>query len=217
MTLHDELIEQLGEPGLDEVAGMLGTDPTQARDVVRAVTGIIVGGLARNAQHPDGAEALRAALEDHVDADPFNGDVASLTRDGHSILAHVLGGQGTEQAAAGLARLVGIDTGAVMKLLPLIAPMVMFLLADRAARLDMDARDVAGLLDRERTAVSGGLGEALDGLLANIFGSAVPGWPYVGRELAADRSYGAHGELEPGPSGEADPGEPAPGRSNPDW
>ncbi|WP_170223086.1 DUF937 domain-containing protein [Nonomuraea turkmeniaca] len=221
MTLHDELLEQLGEPGVEQVAGMLGTDPDQARDVVQAVTGIIVGGLARNAQHPDGAEALRAALEDHVDADPFNGDVASLTRDGHSILGHVLGGQGTEQAAAGLARLAGIDTGAVMKLLPLIAPMVMFLLADRAERHDMDAKAVADDLDRERTAVPGR--EALDGLLANIFGSAVPGWPYVGRELAADGShgsygsYGSYGELEPGPSGEWEQGESAPGRSNSDW
>ncbi|MGP3958981.1 DUF937 domain-containing protein [Nonomuraea sp. 3N208] len=217
MTLHDELLEQLGEPGLQQVAVMLGTDPAHARDVVQAVTAIIVGGLARNAQHPDGADALRGALEDHVDADPFNGDVASLTRDGHSILGHVLGGQGTEQAAGGLARLAGIDTGAVMKLLPLIAPMVMFLLADRAARHDMDARDVADDLERERAAVPGGLGEALDGLLANILGSALPGWPYVGRELAADMSHGAYGELEPGPSGEPEQGDPTTGRSNPDW
>ncbi|MGP3912240.1 DUF937 domain-containing protein [Nonomuraea sp. 10N515B] len=217
MTLHDELLEQLGEPGVEQVAGMLGTGPAQARDVVQAVSGIIVGGLARNAQHPDGAEALRGALEDHVDADPFNGDVASLTRDGHGILGHVLGGQGTEQAAAGLARLAGIDTGAVMKLLPLIAPMVMFLLADRAARHDMDARDVARELEREREAVPGGLGEALDGLLSNIFGSAVPGWPYVGRELATDMSYGAYGELEPGPSREPEQGHSTPGRSNSDW
>ncbi|WP_171074571.1 DUF937 domain-containing protein [Nonomuraea basaltis] len=174
MTLHDELLDQLGEPGLEQVAGMLGTDTAKARDVVQAVTGLIVGGLARTARHPDAADALRGALEDHVDADPFNGDVASLIRDGHSILGHVLGGQGTEQAAVALARLTGIDTAAVMKLMPLIAPMVMFLLADRADRHDMDAGDVAADLDRERVAVPGGLAETLEELLAGIFGGAMP-------------------------------------------
>ncbi|WP_188195796.1 DUF937 domain-containing protein [Nonomuraea sp. SYSU D8015] len=185
MTLQDELLDRLGEPGVEQVAGMLGADPARARDVVRSMTGVIVGGLARNTQHPDGAEALRSALEDHVDADPFNGDVASLTRDGHSILGHVLGGQGTEQAAAWLARHAGVDTGAVMKLLPLIAPMVMSLLADRAAALDMDARDVADDLVREGAAVPDELSEPLDRLLTSIFGGAVPPlgglWPGGGR------------------------------------
>jgi hypothetical protein len=197
VALQDELLEQLGDPGLEQVAGMLGTDTARARDVVQAVTGVIVGGLARNAEHPDGADALRGALEDHVDADPFNGDVASLTRDGHSILGHVLGGQGTEQAAAVLAKLAGIDTGATIKLLPLIAPMVMSLLADRAARHDMDARDVAVELARERSEVPPELAAVLDGLLAGIFGGGVPG------------QAGIYGVLEQG--------EPARGTSNRDW
>jgi hypothetical protein len=174
VSLHDEILERLGEPGLEQVAAMLGTDQTQARAVVQAVTSTIVGGLARNAQHPDGADALRGALEDHVDADPFNADVASLTRDGHGVLAHVLGGQGTEQAAVGLGRLAGIDTGAIMKLLPLIAPMVLSLLADRAARHDMDARDVTDQLARERAAGPAGSAEAVEELLTVIFDGGVP-------------------------------------------
>ncbi|GAA3102773.1 hypothetical protein GCM10020001_019840 [Nonomuraea salmonea] len=101
---------------------MLGTDQLTARHVIEAVSATIVGGLARNAAHPDGADALRGALDDHMDADPFNGDVASLTRDGHSILGHVLGAQGTEQAATTLARLAGVGSSAIMKLMPLIAP-----------------------------------------------------------------------------------------------
>ncbi|MGN9845552.1 DUF937 domain-containing protein [Nonomuraea sp. H19] len=173
MTLHDELVAQLGDPGVEQVAGMLGTDTATARDVIQAVTGVIVGGLAHNVQHPDGAEALRDALEDHVDADPFSGDVASLTRDGHSILSHVLGGQGTEQAAVALARLFGTGSAAMMRLMPLIAPMVLALLADRATRHDMDARDVAGELAREQTAVPGELGEVLGGLLGGTAYSAL--------------------------------------------
>ncbi|MGW4793532.1 DUF937 domain-containing protein [Nonomuraea sp. NPDC004297] len=175
MTLNDELLAGLGDSGLEQIAGMLGTDPTTARKVVEAVAGTIVGGMARNAAHPDGADALRGALDDHMDADPFNGDVASLTRDGHSILSHVLGGQGTEQAAAQLSQLAGVRSATIMKLLPLIAPMIMSLLAGRAASRDMDAEAVADDLSREESAIPGRLGELLGGLLGDIFGgTAVP-------------------------------------------
>ncbi|GAA1620659.1 hypothetical protein GCM10009733_016460 [Nonomuraea maheshkhaliensis] len=174
MTLYDELLAGLGDSGLEQIAGMLGSDTLTARKVIEAVSGTIVGGLARNAEHPDGADALLGALDDHRDADPFNGDVASLTRDGHSILGHVLGGQGTELAASQLSRLAGVDSGTIMKLMPLIAPMILSLLAGRAASRDMDPAALADDLERERASVPGGLGELLDGILGDIFGGAVP-------------------------------------------
>ncbi|MGW0805126.1 DUF937 domain-containing protein [Nonomuraea sp. NPDC002799] len=195
MTLNDELLAQLGDSGLEQIAAMLGTDPSTAREVIYAISGTIVGGMARNVQHPDGADALRGALDDHKDTDPFNGDVASLTRDGHNILGHVLGGQGTETAAAGLSQLAGIDSGTIMKLLPLIAPMIMSLLADRAAGQNMDAGAVADQLDREQSAVPGGLSDLLGRLLSNIFGGGVP--------------------QQAGPYEESP--QPARGTSNPDW
>jgi hypothetical protein len=172
VSLNDELIAQLGESGLQQVAGLLGTDTATARSVVEAAAGAITGGLARNAGTPDGAQALHGALDRHVDADPFSGDVATLSRDGESILGHVLGSQGTERAATGLARFAGVDRGTVVKLLPLIAPMVMSLLADRASRRGMDAGAVADDLDQEQSAIQhGGLGDMLGELLGGIFGA----------------------------------------------
>ncbi|MFI7637656.1 DUF937 domain-containing protein [Nonomuraea sp. NPDC049400] len=206
MTLNDELLAELGDSGLEQIAGMLGTDTATARDVVQAVSGTIIGGMARNAHYPDGAEALRGALDDHVDTDPFSGDVASLIRDGHSILGHVLGGQGTEQAAAGVSQFAGIDFESIMKLLPLIAPMIMSLLADRATSRDMDAGALADDLNREQAAMPGDLEDLLDGLLGAIFGGAVPpqGGPY-------------ESGLRAGGHGAPDGHELAPGTSNPDW
>ncbi|MER7422314.1 DUF937 domain-containing protein [Nonomuraea rubra] len=203
MTLYDELLAGLGDQGVEQIAGMLGTDTLTARKVIEAVSGTIVGGMARNATHPEGADALRGALDDHMDADPFNGDVASLTRDGHSILGHVLGGQGTEQAAAQLSQLAGVNSATIMKLLPLIAPMIMSLLANRAASRDMDAGAVADDLNREESAIPGGLGELLGTLLGGIFGgTAVPkqAGPYdpYHDPMRSERQV-------------------APGRSNPDW
>ncbi|MEV4576815.1 DUF937 domain-containing protein [Nonomuraea jabiensis] len=227
MTLTDELLAELGDSGLEQIAGMLGTDTTMARDVVEAVSGVIVGGMARNARHPDGADALRAALDDHVDTDPFTGDVASLTRDGHSILGHVLGGQGTEQAADGLARFTGVDPGLIMRLLPLVAPMIMSLLADRAESRGMNAGTLADDLDREQAARPDELGELLQGLLDAVFGGGVPaqGGPYeshspfgTGPGIGTGTGTGTVGRRgAPDGHEEGDPHEVAPGTSNPDW
>ncbi|SEM53681.1 protein of unknown function [Nonomuraea pusilla] len=161
VALIDEVLDGLGDPGLEQIAAMLGTGRDKAREVIEAASGVVVGGLADNAEHPEGAEALRGALDEHADADPFNSDVASLTRDGLGILTHVLGGQGVEEAAWGVARLAGVDAGPVMKLLPLIAPMVMSLLAEHAARDRLDAAEVAARLERERAALPRDLDEVL--------------------------------------------------------
>jgi hypothetical protein len=124
--------------------------------------------------------------------------VASLTREGHSILGHVLGSQGTDRAAAGLSQLAGVSSGTIMKLLPLIAPMIMSLLADRATSRGMDGGAIADDLNREHASLPDGLGKLVGGLLGNIFGGQVPQ---------------QSGPYEPEPQ---DP-EPAQGRSNPDW
>jgi hypothetical protein len=173
-TLHEELLDRLGDPGMEQIAEMLGSDQTTARTVLEAASGTIVGGLAHTTDDLDGAEALRSALEDHADADPFNGDVASLTRDGQNILGHVLGGRGTEEAAAAIARLAGLRSEAVMRVLPLTAPMIMTLVATRAAEHDMDAADVAVLIGHESADVPGGLGDMVSELLTDIYGEPVP-------------------------------------------
>jgi len=170
LTLVDELLAELGDPGLEQIGGMLGTDPATARTILQETAGTIVAGLARSAEHPEGAEALRTALDDHTDADPFNGDVASLTRDGQNILAHVLGGQGAEHAADELARFAGVGSTALMKVLPLLAPMIMSLLAGQADRRDLEPEELADFLRRERAALPLGLRERLVLILADIFG-----------------------------------------------
>ncbi|MFI7440480.1 DUF937 domain-containing protein [Nonomuraea indica] len=209
MTLHEELLARLGDPGMEQLAGMLGTDQHTARFVLQTVSGTIVGGLARNTRDLDGAEALRAALDDHADADPFNGDVASLMRDGQNILGHVLGGRGMEEAATVISRLAGVDPAAVMKILPLTAPMVMTLLATLAGDHDMDAEEVATLIDQESKALPDEVRAVVDDLLADIYGPT-----------AYQRGYGNPLAGGTGPYGESPPGggpygEPLPGGAGP--
>ncbi|MEO3800241.1 DUF937 domain-containing protein [Nonomuraea sp. B1E8] len=200
MTLTDELLAGLGDSGLEQVAGMLGTDPATARIVTQAVAGTIIGGMARDAEQLDGADALLSALDDHKDTDPFNGDVASLTRDGHNILGHVFGGQGTERAAAGLSQLAAVHPGAMMKLLPLVAPMIMSLLADRAAARRLDARSLADELDHERSTLPAKLDDLVTTLLDGIFGGppAQRDSPYDTAALTRNRRSASRREITPG-------------------
>ncbi|TDE40571.1 DUF937 domain-containing protein [Nonomuraea mesophila] len=200
VTLTDELLAGLGDSGLEQVAGMLGTDPGTARIVTQAVAGTIIGGMARDAEHPDGADALLSALDDHKDTDPFSGDVASLTRDGHSILGHVFGGQGTERVAAGLSQLAAVQPGAMMKLMPLVAPMIMSLLADRATVRKLDARALADELDHERSTLPARLDDLVTTLLDGIFGgTAAPrSSPYDTAAVTRGRRSASRREISPG-------------------
>jgi hypothetical protein len=149
MALNDEIFAQLGDPGLERIAAILGTDSVRAREVVEASLGTILDGMARNADRAEGARELRNALDQHIARDPFNQDVGALEQDGHCILGHVLGLQGQEQAV-GISRFAGLSAGSVMQIMATLAPMVMSLLAERLPRQDMDPPTLAGELDRER-------------------------------------------------------------------
>ncbi|MFI6482944.1 DUF937 domain-containing protein [Nonomuraea sp. NPDC050663] len=221
MSLNDELLQQLGNSGLEQIAGLLGTDVSTAKQAVEAAAGTIVGGMAVNADRPEGAEALRSALDDHVTSDPFNSDVSSVTRDGQGILEHVLGEQGTQQATAGISQFAGINMGTIAKLLPLLAPMVMSLLANRATKQNMDAGAVAQDLNKETTDMSsGGLGDLLGAILG---GSAGGGGGGLGDLLGGLLGGGSQQQSAPqqsaAPATEQRQPQSAPGGggSNPDW
>jgi hypothetical protein len=222
VSLNDELLQQLGNSGLEQIAGLLGTDVSTAKQAVEAAAGTIVGGMAVNADQPEGAEALRSALDDHVASDPFNADVASVSRDGRGILDHVLGEQGTEQAAAGISQFAGINMSTVAKLLPLLAPMVMSLLANRANKQGMDAGAVAQDLNKETSAMSGGglgdllgavLGGGAAGGLGGLLGSLLGG--SSSQESAAPQRQLS--EQQPTAQADQRQTQPAQGSSNPDW
>ncbi|MEU4695568.1 DUF937 domain-containing protein [Nonomuraea dietziae] len=219
MTLNDELFAALGDSGLQQIAGLLGTDTAQARTAVEAAVGTIVGGMAHRTGDAQGAQALRSALDQHVDKDPFTAvtaDPQGLEREGHGILGHVLGQQGTEQAAAGISQFAGLNSQQVMKLLAALASIVMSLLANRANRQGMDAGAVADDLDREQSSArSGGLGDVLGGLLGSILGGQGAGGGGLGDVLGGMLGGGGQaprpGQEAPGGGQEPRPRPEAPG------
>lgn len=143
----------LGMLPIDQIAAKLGVDPATATRAVQEGGGAILGGLQRNAATPEGASAIEAALGRHAGL----GDSVDLdqvdTADGEKILGHVFGSQ-KDQVAQTLTsepQTAGIDFG---KLLPMLAPIVLGLLAKK--------KQGGGSTSQES---SGGIGDLIGGLL----------------------------------------------------
>ena len=142
----DEILKQVP---IGDIAQKLGVSDDVARQAVQEGGAALLGGLAKNAETAEGSAAIEAALAKH---DGFSG-AASLDdvdeADGQKIVSHVFGGN-ADQVAQTLTndqKTAGIDFG---KLLPILAPIVMGLIANG---------------QKGSTGGGGGLGDILGGLL----------------------------------------------------
>lgn len=108
--LTSSVFAQLDSSSIESIAGQLGIDPAQASNAIQQALPLLVGGLARNSQTPQGANALHSALErDHssIDIGGLLGSVLGSASSSGSpgggiggILASVLGGSSGAQPQA---------------------------------------------------------------------------------------------------------------------
>ncbi|HET6300727.1 DUF937 domain-containing protein [Microbacterium sp.] len=144
---------------IDQLASKLGVDPDTAAQAVEQGGGAILTGLQKNAQSPDGAAAIQKALGQHqglgdsVDVDSVD------TQDGEKILQHVFGEreQAVKQTLTEAPQTAGIDFG---KLLPMLAPIVMGLLAKK-----QQPAGEAQAQAQPQESSGGGIGDLIGGLL----------------------------------------------------
>lgn len=121
----DDILKMLP---IDQIAAKLGVDPGTAAAAVEQGGGAILSGLQKNAETPEGASAIEAALGKHAGVGDAVDVDALDTADGEKILGHVFGGreQQVAQSLTEAPQTAGIDFG---KLLPMLAPVVMGMLA----------------------------------------------------------------------------------------
>ena len=144
----DEILKQVP---IGDIAQKLGVSEDVARQAVQEGGAALLGGLAKNAETEEGSSAIEAALAKH---DGFSG-AASVDdideADGQKIVSHVFG-DNADQVAQTLTsdqKTAGIDFG---KLLPMLAPIVM------------------GLIANSQKGSAGGSGGGLGDLLGGLFG-----------------------------------------------
>ncbi|WP_141057207.1 DUF937 domain-containing protein [Stenotrophomonas rhizophila] len=144
-SLAASLFQQLQQgQGLQQVSQQLGIEPAQASSAVGAALPLLLGAMGRNAQQPQGADALLGALQrDHAPAAGGGFDLGGLlgsvlgggggnATNGAGILGHVFGGN-SDRAAQGLSQATGLDSSKTSQLLAILAPIVMSYLAQRFA------------------------------------------------------------------------------------
>ncbi len=168
--LVEGILAQLGPAGMAQIAKGLGADESAVGGAVAAALPAIIAGMARNSQNSQGAESLSNALNDHSPS-IFN-DLGALlggggASDGAKILGHVLG-QRQPAVEQNLAKQSGVSVDMIMKLLPILAPLVMGYLSNQKRNQNLDAGGLGQVLGNERRQAEtrqpglGGLASILD-------------------------------------------------------
>lgn len=170
-SLTNELLGQLQGKPLADIGNQLGLSSSQTESAVSAALPLLLGALGKNANQPQGAEALFGALQrDHagLDLGSVLGSVLGGGGQGASILGHVLGSRQTT-AQQGLGAATGLDNDRAGALLKMLAPIVMAFLAKQMASSRSSAaatpQGLGALLGQESQQIrqQGGMGGGLLG------------------------------------------------------
>lgn len=160
MSMLEELAGALGGETLGQLAGALGADNDAVGKAVGVALPAILGGLARNARQPGGADAISSALGTDHDGSildslgmVFGGSPwaqQQANRHGERILGHVFG-DARPRVEQQVSQSSGLSSGLVAKLLPLLAPIVMGYIGRKLSGGGGDA--VTSSLNSERSQV----------------------------------------------------------------
>jgi hypothetical protein len=148
--LTHQVLSQLDPSSVAAIASQLGIDPAQAQAAIQQAVPLVVGGLAKNAQTDDGADALHSAVADHggMDIGSILGSVLGGGGAGGSILGHIFGNR-QDQAAQNLGQASGIGSQNAGQLMAMLAPIIMGVLANRTQSQGLGAGGLGGMLGQE--------------------------------------------------------------------
>ena len=137
---------------MSRIGGVLGTNTDETQRAVQTATPALLSGLADRVEQPGGPEAVMNML-DASDRSPQMAGAASIDGDagfGTSMLDGIFGSDrgGLLSSLSGRA---GVGSGVMGKLLPMLAPMVMGVLAKRRAADGLNGAGLSSLLAGERT------------------------------------------------------------------
>lgn len=164
--LINQVLGHLDSSSIAAIATRLGIDPAQAEAAIQQAVPLVVGGLAKNASTPAGADALHNAVSDHAGSDigSIVGSVLGGGGSGGSILGHVFGSR-QDQAAQNLGQASGLGQHNAGQLLAMLAPIIMSVLANTTQKQGMNAGGLGGMLAQEAQKIGG---SGVGGLLTSV-------------------------------------------------
>ena len=193
-TLIDDLSAQLQGNTLSQMSRQIGADEASTSRAIQMALPMLLGGLAREAETPAGAQSLNRALEEDHDGSLLD-NVSSLfgtsgaadvatprALNGAGILGHILGGK-REPVQQGIGRASGLDGQQVGRLLMMLAPLVMAYLGRRKRQVGAGPSELGSQLQAERHEVERRAPE-LGGILGQVFGGGAEDRPGIADDLA---------------------------------
>lgn len=154
-NLIDLLQSQLSDGLIDQLSKQIGAPAQQTRTAADSILSSLIGGLAKNAQQPGGADALANALDNDHDGSMLDNlndliggkaqEINPRAANGAGILKHVLGGkQGNVMDI--VSQISGLNQGKTGNLMAMLAPIVMGMLGKQKRQSGMDAGGIASIL-----------------------------------------------------------------------
>ncbi|MFF1353733.1 DUF937 domain-containing protein [Streptomyces sp. NPDC058297] len=135
-SLQKDVLDELGDDRLSEIAGLLGTDAAGAQNVVSTTVSELSGGLREKASaDPQQAEEVRQALAEAQEQQPLQGvatfgGLGGLA--GGGLMAGLLAKMSRPVAAA-VAKKTGLPPATVTRVIELLVPVVLAVFTKRAA------------------------------------------------------------------------------------
>ena len=162
MDLSSLLQGAMGQQIVGAASKQLGINESQAQSAVGAAIPFLLSALNKNAQS-GGANGISNALNQHDGSildnlSGFLGQGGNM-QDGLGILGHVLGSN-QETVANNIGKQSGLDSGQIIKILALVAPIVMGFLGKQKQAQGVQPDGIAGLLG----GLVGGTNQAAGGI-----------------------------------------------------
>jgi hypothetical protein len=194
------LVTQFLTPDLiGRIAVALGLDRNIVQTAVNAAVPALLAAFTGAAAKPGGAQGLTDAIKQQSGTlDAFaktigSGEQSSLIDTGSRLLTSLLGGQDQSALASAVGRFSGLGQSASNSLLGMLAPVIMGAIGRQIGTHNVDANNVANLLNSQKSqiaqALPSGFGNLLGGTrvldaLATTAGAATVGAGQVGRAAA---------------------------------
>ena len=188
MNLMEVLQSQLSDDVLGQLSNQIGAEKEQTASAANGIFATLLGGLANNANNESGLSSLASALDrDHDGSilDDLAGMIGNMSQgggaqtpknlNGAGIIGHILGDR-QETAAQQISQNSGLNMGQIMKLMPILAPIVMGVLGKTKNSSKMDLGGLAQvLMGSAQSAQSGGFGDLIGSVLGDVLaGGAQP-------------------------------------------
>lgn len=164
-SFEQDVLDELGDDRLTEIASLLGTDTAGAQDVVGTTVSALSGGLQDKAAAADPAEAdeVRQAVAEVGDtARPLQG-VAALGGLGGLATGGLMSGvlaKMSKPVANAVSKKTGIPPATVSRVIELLIPVVLAVLSKRAATKGSGSAGASA-----GATAGGGLGDLLGSIL----------------------------------------------------